>query len=540
MKVALAQMDLEIGAFRDNVSRMAEMARRAEDDGCALVLFPELAVCGYPPRDLLKRADFVAASADGALELASRIGEVTAVFGGVEPSVDGRVFNAAYVARAGRVVAVYRKMLLPAYDIFDEPRYFSPGDAPCWLDLPGARAGLTICEDIWNGEGLSGSYARDPVEELGQADVSLLLNVSASPYEFGKAVRRREWLARTAVSLGAPVAYCNMVGGHDSIVFDGGSMVMDRDGTIVAEAPYFEEALLVADIGDRGHASHPVLEEMEMLSRALVLGLRDYLRRTGFRRVLLGLSGGIDSSVCAVLASRAVGPENVLGVLMPSPYTSRESIEDALELASRLGIATMTVEIGPVMEAFSAQLAPSFEGYPRDVTEENLQARIRGTILMSLSNKFHSLLLATGNKSELAVGYCTMYGDMAGGFAPIADLFKTRVYALAEHLNQAEGAIPERVFEKPPSAELRPGQTDQDDLPPYPVLDRILEGYLEHGLTEVEIAAQEGIDQALVSEMVARLHRNEYKRHQAPPGIRVSRAAFSDGRRFPICHRFGG
>ncbi len=538
MKVGLAQLNLEIGAFAQNLSRMEEMVAKARDRSCSLILFPELSICGYPPKDLLCREDFVREAMDAARDFASKVKGITAIFGGIEAEDNPRaVYNAAFVAREGGVVATYRKMLLPAYDIFDEPRYFKAGDQACIFETDGFRIGITVCEDIWNGERLSASYPRDPVEELQSGQLSLLVNLSASPYEMGKARRRLEWLGRTAQKLDHPVAYCNGVGGHDAVVFDGGSMVLNGAGEVLALGPYFQESLVVADLAATPIQEVDTPQEIVLLKDAIVCGLKDYLRRTGFERVLLGLSGGIDSSVCAVLASMAVGPENVLGVLMPSPYTSKESVEDALELARRLGIETVTVPISPVMEVFIEQLAPCFKGYEPDVTEENLQARIRGTILMSLSNKYRSMLLATGNKSELAVGYCTLYGDMAGGYAPIADLLKTRVYELAHHLNELGDFIPARVLEKAPTAELREGQRDEDDLPPYPLLDKIIHGYVEEGRSLEELTA-DGVDRGIARDIINRLHRNEYKRRQAPPGPRVSRAAFADGRRFPVCHVF--
>ena len=540
MKIALAQLDLEIGDFDANLRRMEAAARRAQEEGCSLVLFPELAVCGYPPKDLLRRRDFVEQAAGAAQAMAASVGSITAIYGGLIPGPAGqRPWNGAYVARNGRVVAVARKMLLPAYDLFDEPRYFQPGGEPTWVELEGLRVGVTICEDLWNGEPHSAAYPMDPLQGLREAGIGLLVNISASPYDLGKVERRLEWLGGVARRMGVPLAYCNAVGGHDSAVFDGTSMVISPTGRLLHLGPSFSEGVVMGETSGEAAAVPPSIpQEPGLMASALVRGLADYLRRTGLERVVLGLSGGIDSSVCAVVAAEAAGPGNVLGVLMPSPFTSRESMEDALALAANLSLETRTIPIHPIMEAFQGQLAPSFAGLPRDVTEENLQARIRGNLLMALANKYGALLLATGNKSELAVGYCTLYGDMCGGYAPLADLVKTRVYELARWFNREREVIPRRVLEKPPTAELRPGQRDEDDLPPYAVLDRIVQGYVEEGLSPAEIARVHSLARGLVEEICARINRNEYKRWQAPPGPRVTRAAFVEGRRFPICHGY--
>ncbi len=538
MKIALAQLDLEIGAFQANLQKMKSSIEKAQEEGCRLILFPELAVCGYPPKDLILRRDFQEAAAEAARELARSVGPITAIYGGIIPGDAGSLpWNGAYVAREGEIVAVAKKMLLPAYDLFDEPRYFLPGREPTWVEVAGKRVGVTVCEDLWNGEPHSGRYPIDPVEGLKQADIELLVNISASPYDMGKVQRRVSWLGGVARSLAVPLAYCNAVGGHDAAVFDGSSMVIAPSGAPIRLGPHFQEELIITDLQEDPYPTE-IPEEPALITGALVRGLADYLRRTGFRKVVLGLSGGIDSSVCAAIAVEAAGPENVLGVLLPSPYTSEESRADAEALAANLSIETRTIPIGPIMDQFFSQLAPSFQGYGPDVTEENIQARIRGVLLMALANKYHSLLLATGNKSELAVGYCTLYGDMCGAYAPLADLVKTKVYEVARWLNRRAEIIPERVIRKPPTAELRPGQRDEDDLPPYETLDKIVVGFVEEGLSPMEISEAHGLDASLVEAICNRIHRNEYKRRQAPPGPRLTRAAFVDGRRFPICHGF--
>jgi NAD+ synthetase len=539
MKIALAQVNPTIGDFAGNFRLIEEAAQRAKGLGCGLVVFPELVTTGYPPRDLLEEPWFVERSLEGLSRLTRSVRGIGVVLGYVEGrnSDSGRrLHNSAILFEDGRVLARARKLLLPTYDVFDEERYFEPGRRPTAVLYKGLRLGLTICEDIWGEWESAGRrlYRADPVERLGRQGLDLLLNVSASPYFLGKNTLRQGVMGRIAREHGFTVIYVNQVGGNDELIFDGNSVAVSPTGEPVAWAAAFAPDLIVYDTeaGSGDRRSVPASEEEE-LACALTLGLRDYARKCGFRSVLLGLSGGVDSSLVAALAVRALGPENVLGVLMPSPYTSRASVEDAAELAANLGLRTLSIPITGIFAAYLDALAPAFTGRAPDTTEENIQARIRGNLLMALSNKFGHLLLTTGNKSEMAVGYCTLYGDMSGGLAAVSDVPKTMVYRLARYINREREVIPARVFTKAPSAELRAGQTDQESLPPYEVLDPILRLYVEERLSPAEIAAQ-GFDLALVEEVVAQVRRNEYKRWQSPPGLKVTTKAFGLGRRYPI------
>ena len=553
MRLALGQLNATIGDFAGNAAKIEALWKEAEAAKADLLLVPEMALCGYPPRDLLDRPSFLAESSRVLAALARRAGKTALLVGTIlpNPSRTGKpLYNAATLLRNGRVAAVARKCLLPAYDVFDEVRHFEPAKAPTLARLAGRKAGLTICEDLWNDKDfwrVRRLYRVDPGEELLARGADVVVNVSASPFSEGKPRLRRRMLARLARDGGVPVAYLNLVGGNDELVFDGGSMVLDGAGRVRARAALFEEDFLVVDLDGTGAA--PVSgagredladdaegEPLESLRRALVLGIRDYARKCGFRSAVVGLSGGVDSALVGALAAEALGPENVTGLALPSRYSSEGSVADARALAEALGVRLDVVPIEPVFAAARATLAPLFAGRPEDVTEENLQARIRGMLLMAFSNKLGPLLLTTGNKSELAVGYCTLYGDMCGGLAPISDLPKMRVYALARHLNRRAGRslIPESTLEKPPSAELRPGQTDQDSLPPYELLDRVLEGLVERSLPPAAVARATGAPLDLVAGIARQVDRAVYKRQQAAPGLKVSTKAFGSGRRIPI------
>jgi NAD+ synthase (glutamine-hydrolysing) len=542
LRVALAQLNPVIGAIEANRARLLDavaQARRAEAD---LVVFPELATLGYPPKDLLDLRSVI----DGNLETVAVLREAShglAILVGYADREGGEagksLTNSAVLLVDGAVAARWDKALLPAYDVFDEARYFEPASETRVVAFRGRTLGVTICEDIWLDPVRSGRplYHRAPADEQIALGADLLINLSASPYEIGKLSRRHELAADLARGASAPVVYCNQIGANDELVFDGGSFIVDAQGELVAQAKRFETDLLVHDLGGEPAAPLTVRPPggVSPVLSALELGVADYVSKCGFDSVVLGLSGGIDSAVTCAIAVRALGPERVTGLLMPSPYSSGHSVEDALELARRLGIATHTLAIDQAMGAFDRILAPVFEGCEPDVTEENIQARIRGTLLMAWSNKRGDLLLTTGNKSELAVGYCTLYGDMAGGLAVLSDVPKIMVYALADHINELQDVIPRSSIDKPPSAELRPGQLDSDSLPPYEVLDAIIAGYVEEALEADELVAQ-GHERADVERVIHLIHLNEYKRRQAAPGIKVTSRAFGFGRRFPIAH----
>jgi NAD+ synthase (glutamine-hydrolysing) len=544
VKIALAQIDTTVGDFEGNLGRLVEYAGYARDRGADLVVFPELALCGYPPRDLAENPGFLERSESALEQLAHLLPPITALVGYVRRSraVQGKpAADAAALIEGGQVVADYAKILLPFYDVFDESRYFEPGRSVCVRTFRGRRVGITICEDVWNDKHFwkNRLYTRDPVEECVAAGANLLLNIASSPYNTEKIQLRHDMLKTIATRREIPVVYVNQVGGNDQLVFDGSSLAFNARGELAARARSFAEDLVIFDTDDGTREIHAAPEStVEEIYQALCLGVRDYVHKCGFRKALVGLSGGIDSSLVATIAADALGPANVLGVSMPAPYSSPGSIRDAETLARNLGIEFRVIPITPVFESYLETLDPAFEGQPRDVTEENIQARIRGNILMALSNKFGSLLLTTGNKSELAVGYCTLYGDMAGGLAAIADVPKTTVYALARYVNRSAERIPQASLDKPPSAELRPDQTDQDTLPPYEVLDAILKSYIEDNLGADEIAARQGLDPALVRETVRRVNAAEYKRQQAPPTLKVTAKAFGMGRRYPIAQKF--
>lgn len=542
MRVGLAQTNPLIGDFDGNVHKICREIERAKGARCDLVVFPELALVGYPPRDLLELSGFVSASRRywPRLTEASRgIGVICGVVG--ENDGPGKPYhNTALFLGDGAIMAVYHKRLLPSYDVFDEERYFEPGQQAVWVAWAGERVGITICEDMWNvAEYLPRPlYHCDPVCELMAAHADVIVNISASPYHVGKSSWVEGLLKNHAVRSGAQLIYVNQVGGNDELVFQGHSMVWAPSGEQVASGADFKEDFVLYDTRTRKgdcHASN--LDNGSEATEALLLGLGDYAVKCGFSRALVGLSGGVDSAVVACLARLALGPENVLGVAMPGPYNAPESLSDAAELADRLGIQFTVLPIDDLFESSLRTLDPVFKDLARDVTEENLQARIRGLMLMALSNKFNRLLLSTGNKSEMAVGYCTLYGDMNGGLAVLGDVPKTMVYEIAHGLNERYRWIPDRILTRPPSAELRPDQKDQDTLPPYDVLDGILACYVEQRLPASEIVAR-GWDPELVHWVIRRVDQNEYKRWQAPPILRITTKAFGIGRRFPIAQGF--
>ena len=553
MKLALGQINTTVGDLAGNVQKMVDFARRAREAGAELIIFPELSISGYPPRDLVEKPSFLERNQQELERLAQEtarlpIQVICGFVGRAEQETGKAATNSAALLAGGRVQFLQRKMLLPIYDVFDEARHFAPAGRQSLFSLCGQQVALTICEDIWNDKTfwVRRRYERDPVEELlGQGaaqGAELLVNISASPYSMGKREFRHRMLEALATRYRVPAVLVNQVGGNDSLVFDGSSAVVDADGVTRARARAFEEDLVLYDTAtNQGEVRALLDDECEAVYRALVVGTRDYVRKCGFRKALVGLSGGIDSSLTACIAAQALGAENVTGVGMPGPYSSPASLEDAQALATGLGIAFHTVPIGDIWQAYRDAMAGVFAGLLEDVTEENLQSRARGNVLMALSNKFSALVLSTGNKSELAMGYATLYGDMAGGLAVIADIPKTMVYELARVANRPQhlgGAVPERVFEKPPSAELRPNQKDTDSLPPYEVLDTILKGYIEELESPAKIAAANDMPLDLVRQICQRVDRNEYKRQQAAPGLKVTSKAFGVGRRFPIAQRF--
>ena len=543
MKIALGQINPTVGDFSGNSAKIIENAARARQAGAELILFPELSICGYPPRDLVERSTFVEHNRSAAEEIAKQTVGITVIAGLVTParsSTGKSVMNSAAVLRDGRIAHIQSKRLLPTYDVFDEMRNFAPAEHQELFWQEKTPVALTICEDAWNDKNFWDRrlYGNDPVEELMVAGGKLLVNISASPFYVEKQDLRRKMLSAIARKYTSVVAMCNQVGGNDSIVFDGSSLVLGPDGNVIARARSFEEDLIFCDTASCSGDLRPELGGVEQNAyAALVLGTRDYVRKCGFRKVLVGLSGGIDSALTASIAVCALGAENVMGVGMPGPYSSQGSIDDAAALAKNLGMRFEIVPIGDIFEAFRKTLAPVFSGMKEDTTEENIQARVRGNILMSLSNKFGAMVLSTGNKSELAVGYCTLYGDMAGGLAVISDVPKTMVYRLSQYVNREREIIPQNTIVKPPSAELRPDQKDTDSLPEYEVLDAILDDYVEEMKSAAEIAQAHGFDIALVRRVLAMIERTEYKRQQAAPGIKISTKAFGVGRRFPIAAR---
>jgi NAD+ synthase (glutamine-hydrolysing) len=543
VKIALGQINSTVGDFSGNASRIIDFSRRAAQAGAGLIIFPELSVCGYPPRDLVEKPAFVAKNQETAHRIAEVIQQhnnIAAIVGLVTPAhaeTGKSVMNSAALLRNGKIDFVQSKMLLPTYDVFDESRNFAPAQSQSVLPFCGKKMALTVCEDAWNDKHFWNRrlYGIDPVEELIKQGGNFVLNISASPFYVGKRELRRKMLQAIAQQDQVPVVMVNQVGGNDQLIFDGSSMVLAPDGRVIAQAKSFEEDLVIFDPNELNGEMHEQMDGIEATAyAALVLGTRDYVRKCGFQRVTLGLSGGIDSALTAAIAVDALGPENVIGVLMPGPYSSRGSIEDARELAANLGIRCEMVRITAVFDTFREALKQAFSGREEDVTEENLQARIRGNILMALSNKFGYMVLSTGNKSEIGVGYCTLYGDMVGGLAVISDVPKTMVYRLSRYVNSHRPVIPKSTMEKPPSAELRNDQRDSDSLPPYEVLDTILEDYVEDSKNAEQIAAERKFDLDLVKRVITMVERSEYKRQQAAPGLKISEKAFGVGRRFPI------
>ncbi|MBN1289495.1 MAG: NAD+ synthase [Actinobacteria bacterium] len=554
-RIALAQVNPTVGDFENSARIISEFTGTARESGADLVVFPELALSGYPPEDLLFKDHFLEDSRLWLERLLPELTGITAVVGC--PLADNGIRNAAVVVCDGKITCCYYKQHLPNYGVFDEKRYFKPGSQSPVLQAGGIEFGVSICEDIWVEDG--------PADEQAKCGAELLVNISASPYHMGKTAERTDVLSGKAKRTGAFIAYCNLVGGQDELVFDGGSMVFSPAGTLIARSKQFSRDLLLVDIplekkavpgidttnmitpdspfSEKEKPIKPRIEPApgveEEVYKALTLGLRDYMRKNGFQRAILGLSGGIDSSLTAAIACDALGPENVTGVSMPSTVSSRESVADARELAENLGMELLEIPISGIMDSYLTELGPIFINLPIDVTEENLQARIRGNLLMGISNKLGWLVLSTGNKSETSVGYCTLYGDMAGGLALIKDVPKTVVYRLAVYRNGLDTiqVIPDAILKKEPTAELSPGQKDTDNLPPYDLLDPVLNLYIEEDMSTKEIARM-GFDEAMVSSIATLVDRNEYKRRQAPPGIKITPRAFGKDRRMPITNRF--
>jgi NAD+ synthase/NAD+ synthase (glutamine-hydrolysing) len=547
MRIALGQINTTVGDLRGNVDRMIANAREAVARGAEVVVFPELSINGYPPRDLVEKDSFLDRTQCELDRLTAETAGLDAVLvcgyvGRANGNTGKKATNSAALIEHGSVIFRQQKMLLPTYDVFDEARWFVPATRQSLHPVRGRQAAITICEDAWNDKQFWDHrlYLRDPVEELAQSGAQVLLSINASPYHMGKRELRRTMFARAAQRYQIPVIYVNQVGGNDQLVFDGSSFAMDAKGRVIASAASFAEDLVLVDIdASSGDIRENLNEECEAVYEALVVGTRDYIRKCGFSKVLIGLSGGVDSSLTAAIAVDAVGAENVTGVGMPGPFSSEHSVSDARDMARNLGIRFEMVSITPMYDQFIEALDPVFAGAKPDVTEENLQARLRGVTLMAMSNKTGAMVLTTGNKSELAVGYCTLYGDMCGGLAVISDVPKTLVYALSRVANRRRpNAIPENVFSKPPSAELRADQKDSDSLPEYDVLDKILKAYVEDAHSAKRIAEETGFDAALVRDIINKVDRNEYKRQQAAPGLKVTSKAFGIGRRFPIAQRF--
>jgi NAD+ synthase (glutamine-hydrolysing) len=540
VKIALGQINPTVGDFSGNAAKIVEYSRRAQQAGAGLILFPELSVCGYPPRDLVERPSFVARNRATVEQIAAETRGIAVICGLVTPahSETGKsAMNSAALLQDGRVAFVQSKMLLPTYDVFDEMRNFAPAKSQDLFSFCGNQMALTICEDAWNDKLFwpKRLYTVDPIEALVRAGGNFVLNISSSPFWIGKRELRRDMLVAIARHHKVPVALVNQVGGNDSLVFDGSSIVLNAEGKVIAQGKSFEEDLVYFDSKTFTGDLHEQIEgEEASVYAALVLGTRDYMRKCGFQKAIIGLSGGIDSALTAVIAADAVGAENVIGIGMPGPYSSPGSIEDARALAKNLGMRFELLSIDRTFEAYRQTLQEVFKDRKEDVTEENIQSRARGTLLMALSNKFGAIVLSTGNKSELGVGYCTLYGDMVGGLAVISDVPKTLVYRLSHYVNSRRAIIPEATLEKPPSAELRPNQKDSDSLPPYEILDAVLEDYVEDAHFAEQIAADRGFDIELVRRVVRMVDRAEYKRQQAAPGIKISPKAFGYGRRFPI------
>ncbi len=546
MKIGLAQINTIVGDLPGNRHKIIDAYRQLCENGAELVVFPELAVCGYPPRDLLSKSRFVPDNETSLQEIAAQCGQTPLLIGFVEQNHSGKgrdYYNAAAWCAGGGVVKTFQKCLLPTYDVFDEVRHFHEAADPRFMEFKGCRIGITICEDIWTARFVDTRqrYDFDPVEALSRMELNLLVNLSASPWQYGKKAFRQNLVVSAAERCRCPVVFCNAVGGNDELIFDGHSMAVKAEGKVVAALAGFREECAVIDTESSEEYISTTFHQDPMadIHDALVLGLRDYAHKCGFRKALLGLSGGIDSAVTAALAADALGPENVIGISLPSSISSRHSRDDAAALAANLGIEYQTLPISELVSAADKTLSPIFEGRSADVTEENVQARSRGLLLMAVSNKFGALLLSTGNKSELAVGYCTLYGDMCGGLAVISDLPKVKVYELARWMNRNGEVIPVNTIEKAPSAELRPDQKDEDSLPPYDILDAILALYVEEGKSSQEIT-EAGFDPEIVRDIIRKVDLNEYKRQQAAPGLKITPLAFGVGRRIPIVQKYIG
>jgi len=543
MKIALAQFNPTVGDFEGNRSRILQLAREAKSGGADMAIFSELCLCSYPPQDLIERPTFAERNQIELARLAHDIPlpSLVGFVGKAQDDTGKPVANSAALISCGKILFEQRKMLLPTYDVFDETRYFQPAHTQYVFPFSTETLGITICEDSWNDKSFwpERLYDRDPVSELVGKGSTLLLNLSSSPYTLGKRGLRHDMLRAIAIERRVPVVYVNQVGGNDSLIFDGSSVAFMPDGRVAALAKSFEEDLVFFDSATgKGDVRPAMDDEYEAAYRALVIGTRDYVRKCGFRKVVIGLSGGVDSALVAAIAADALGPSNVIGVTMPGPYSSEGSVRDAKQLAENLAIDLITLPITETFASYKQVLANAFQGRSEDSTEENIQARIRGNLLMALSNKFGWLVLSTGNKSELSVGYCTLYGDMAGGLDVISDVPKTMVYDLANLVNRTKELIPKATITKPPSAELRPNQTDLDTLPPYEDLDRILKAYVEDLLSPEQIAEESLLPIDLVRSITLQVDRNEYKRKQAPPGLKVTSKAFSVGRRFPVAQKF--
>lgn len=538
MRLMIAQINPIVGDLVGNSDLILNSIQKGKEQGAEIVLFPELALCGYPPDDFLWHPEFIEKCEKTLQDLLPSTLNISCVIG--MPRKEGAdIYNSAAVLSNGKLIGFQDKMLLPTYDVFDESRYFKAAEASKLFEIGGKRVAITICEDIWQHSGaLKITYARDPIKEIIDLEPDLVLNLSASPYHFDKAKERLNVASLAAKSLNTPFALCNQVGGNDSLIFDGYSLVMNKKGELVERLKGFQSDLSVVDLDLFFPQNYPHIDPVEDLHHALVLGLKDYFVKSGFEKACLGLSGGVDSALVASLAVSALGKENVYAIAMPSRYSSDASYNDAHHLASNLGIELDEISIESPYQAYLTLLTPHFDNLPADVTEENLQSRIRGMILMALSNKKGYIVLSTGNKSEMAMGYSTLYGDLAGGLAVLSDVSKDKVYKLCHYINKDKEIIPHSILEKAPSAELRPNQKDSDSLPPYPIIDLVLEEYVEKMHSAEEIAALHKLDLKLVNDLIQKIHRSEYKRRQAPPGLRVTEKAFTIGRRFPIVQKF--
>lgn len=543
MKIALVQLNTTIGDFAKNTEGVRSYAEKAKEAGCDLVVFPEMVITGYPPRDLLEKKDFVQANLKHLHRLVDSVRGIGVVLGYVDenPRAQGNpLYNSCALFENGMILHKVHKQLLPTYDVFDETRYFEPGQAGTTILFKGYRIGLTVCEDIWNDKDFFARrfYAGNPVEALAHSGADFLINVSASPYHLGKRDFKWKMLSAVAEKYSLPLFYANQVGGNDSVLFDGLSMAFDHDGRMIARACDFAEDMVCADIETNTGDFHEITKsDMESLFAALKTGVRDYVHKCGFSKVVIGLSGGIDSALTAVIARDALGAENVSTVFMPSMYTSQENFIDTEKLAGNLGVSYGIIPIDDIYRDFEKLISSETNLKNPGITEQNIQARIRGTLLMAISNRDGCLVLSTGNKSEMAIGYCTLYGDMNGGLSVISDVPKTIVWELSRFINKEKERIPVRIIEKAPSAELKPDQKDEDDIPPYHVLDRILKSYIEELKSEDEIIA-EGHEPKMVRDIIKRIVVSEYKRHQAAPGLKVTSRAFGYGRRYPLAQRY--